>query len=96
MNCDCHKFVSLLNLMSFSAMELITLIFYHFSCQPDLTNKQEVMTILFQTILPAFLWGWDGKNCHLLISFDASELDSCMTPFEIIRLVHNTIHNVLL
>ena len=72
-------------------MELITLNFYHFSCQPDLTKKQEVMTILFQTILLAFMWGWDGNNCRLLISFDALELDSYMAPFEVTWLVHSTI-----
>ena len=52
------------------------------------------MTISFQTILPASLWGWDGKNCDLFISFEAPELGGwkgLLTPFEITGLdIHVT------
>ena len=43
------------------------------------------MIISFQTILPTYLWGWDGNNCQLLISFEAPELGgwkNVLTPFE--------------
>ena len=72
------------------------LLFYSFF-HPDLTNKQKSMTISFQTILPASLWGWDGNNCHLLISFEAPELGgwkSSLTRFETTGLDIHVTHTI--
>ena len=55
------------------------------------------MTISFQTILPTSLWGWDGNNCHLLISFEAPELGgwkNLLTPFETAGLDIHVTHTI--
>ena len=55
------------------------------------------MTISFQTILPASLWGWDGKNCDLFISFEAPELEGwkgLLIPFETTGLDIHVTHTI--
>ena len=72
------------------------LLFY--SCfNPDLTNKQKSMAISFQAILPASLWGWDGNNCYLSISFEAPELGgwkNLLNPFETTGLDIHITHTI--
>ena len=49
--------------------------------------KGEYITIEIQTILPVFIWGWNGEKCHLSISmsFESPERN-IFIPFQITRL----------
>ena len=48
------------------------------------STKGEYITIEIQTILPSFLWGWNGEKCQVTISMSfESPQRNIVIPFQI-------------